>query len=306
MRRGVAALAAGLSILVLAGGCGETAVRGADATVAGSRAVDDASPEPEAATDAGNGAPSGTGRLGPALEGVYVEAAAQVVPLANDAVRVESPSSCESTRLQLLGGDASLVADFAPVSMDFGPLGSAVDPGGFTMVIDSRLVYVTLVEPAEVLGCTAMIVPGASLDEPLPTSIAPSGARAWSVTTSCRSSLDETVAVSAYLVASDGGGAQVGFTVSGTGARRTVSDVVAMTGRGPGGFVAAHREVLASAMASPSLTEDADILSLLPEGVEMGEYPVTGTVDVAVDRDPPGLAGTVRAGSLRFRFRCAE
>lgn len=306
MRGRAAALATCTALVILATGCGGTAGPGAGPTISSAVAVDGTSPEPEDAPSEGNGAPGGTGRLGAALEGVYVEAAAQVVPLANDAVRVETTSTCESARLQLLGGDAVLVADFEPISMDFGALGAADDPGGFTMVIDSRLVYVTLVEPAEVAGCTATIVPGTPLDDPLPTSIAPSGVQAWSVTTSCSSSLDETMAVSVYLVASDGGGAQVGFTVSGTGARRSATDVVVMMGRGPGGFVAAHREVLGAAMAGSVLTEDTDISSLLPVGVEMDEYPVTGMVEVAVDRDTPGFTGTVEAGELRFRFRCAE
>lgn len=293
-------------VLVAVAGCG-----GSTAPATGQRVPDTASasgdaPGLAAEPDAPIGSRAGEGRLGVALEGIYVERAALVEQLAHGSVRIESPSSCESVRNQLLGGDGVLDADFAPVAIDFGPLGSTNDPGGFTMQIDSRLVYVTLAEPADVVGCSARIVPGLALDSPLPASIAPASASAWSVATSCTASLDESVTVNVYLVSSDGGGAQVGFKVAGTGASRTATDVSAVSGRGPAGFISAHRAMMSAAFAGEGLSEDMDISALMPDGAVLGELPLPSSATVSIEDGTLGFAGSMEVGDLAFRFACAE
>ncbi|NBP50166.1 MAG: hypothetical protein EBU70_03075 [Actinobacteria bacterium] len=293
-------------VLIAVAGCGGSTSPAAEQAEADIASASGDAPGGSAATDVPIGSPDDEGRLGVALEGIYVERAALVEQLAHGSVRIESPSSCESVRNQLLGGDGVLIADFAPVAIDFGPLGSTTDPGGFTMQIDSRLVYVTLAEPADVVGCTARIVPGLALDSPLPTSIAPVAASAWSVATSCTRSLDESVTVTAYLVSSDGGGAQVGFKVAGTGASRTATDVSAVSGRGPAGFIAAHRAMMSAAFAGGELSEDTDISSLTPDGAVLGELPLPGSATVLIEDGTQGFAGSMEAGDLVFRFACAE
>lgn len=305
MRR-TALVAAVVAALLLVEGCGGPVETSPEPAVSVNPTSMDAGAGENSPSTVAVEVPETIGRLGPALEGIYVESSAEVVRLANDAVRVESASSCESMRLQLLGGDGVLVSDFVPIAIDFGEIGSAVDPGGFTMVIDTRLVYVTLVEPTDVLGCTATIIPGEALTDPLPPIIATPGSAAWSVATLCKASADGTVAVSAYLVASDGGGAQVGFTLSGDGQRRTATELGVLAGRGPSGFIAAHRLMMDAAFSNADMTEDKILSSLVPEGAELAEFPVPGTATVAVEREAPGLSGSVELGDLRFRFRCAE
>jgi hypothetical protein len=251
---------------------------------------------------------SSTIRFGERLEGLVADADTDVQLREDGSAEIRSSRGCDSVFQQLLAGDSAFLGAFEPVTVDFGELGSATLPGGFTMVMDSRLIYVTLQEPVEYDGCDAIAIPGLAVEQSLPREISgTTSARVWSVTWSCTEVTPGVRSVKSYLLAEDGSGMSVGLTLGTEGSPDEVSELSAFGGDGPEGFLATYVQATRSSLERGAQGGESD--DVIPVEVPQGgrlvpiALPSSGRAELATTVPP---SGTVIAGNLRIPFACAE